>query len=150
IVVSVAALSAASTVFAPVAFALLFVALMWPLQRNLQRFMPRLLAVLMCVVAMSIVFLGFGWLIAWSFGRMGRWVVSESARFQLLYDQVAQWLEGHGIIVAGLWAEHLNVGFLLRTIQTLSGRVNSALSFSIVVFVYVLLGLMEVEDFARR
>ena len=68
----------------------------------------------------------------------------------MLYDQTTHWLEGHGVVVAGLWAEHFNVGWLLRTVQGLTGRVNSAMSFWIVVFVYVILGLMEVEDFGRR
>jgi predicted PurR-regulated permease PerM len=99
---------------------------------------------------LAVVFVVFGWLIAWGFGRVGRWVVSEGARFQQLYDQMAAWLEGHGVAIAGLWEQHFNVGWLLRTVQGLTGRVNSAMSFWIVVFVYVMLGLLEVDDFGRR
>jgi predicted PurR-regulated permease PerM len=146
----VAALSVASAVFAPVAFALFIIAMLWPLQQTLQSVMPRLLAQFLCIVVLAVVFVVFGWLIAWGFGRVGRWVVSESARFQQLYDQTAAWLEGQGVAVDGLWAEHFNVGLLVRTVQGLTGRVNSAMSFWIVVFVYVILGLMEVEDFGRR
>ena len=64
---------------------------------------------------MVFVSIAFGWLIAWGFGRVGRWILSEGPRFQLLYDQTTQWLEGHGVVVAGLWAEHFNVGWLLRS-----------------------------------
>ena len=31
------------------------------------------------------------------------------------------WLDGHGISVAGLWAEHFNVGWLLRATQQVTG-----------------------------
>jgi AI-2 transport protein TqsA len=150
VLASIAALSMASTVVAPVAFALLIIALVWPLQKALQAAMPRMLALFICIVAMVFVSIAFGWLIAWGFGRVGRWILSEGPRFQLLYDQTTQWLEGHGVVVAGLWAEHFNVGWLLRAVQSVTGRVNSAMSFWIVVFVYVILGLLEVEDFGSR
>ena len=44
IILAVAALSTASSVFAPVAFALFIIALIWPLQQMLQGILPRLLA----------------------------------------------------------------------------------------------------------
>ncbi len=150
IILSTAALSVASAVFAPVAFALFIIALVWPLQKRLQAFLPKLVALLICVIVMACVFVVFGYLITWAFGRVGRWTVSEAGRFQMIYDQAVAWLEGHGIAVAGLWTEHFNVGWLLRLVQTLTSRVNSAMSFWIVVFVYVILGLLEVDDFGRR
>ncbi|MHB2169865.1 AI-2E family transporter [Alsobacter sp. R-9] len=150
IVASIAALSLASAVFAPVAFALFVIALMWPLQRRLQAVMPRMLALLVCVLLLVAVFVVFGWLVAWAFGRVGRWTVVESWRFQAMYDQAAVWLEGHGIVVNGIWTEHFNARWLLGAVQTLTSRVNSAMSFWIVVFVYVILGLLEVGDFGRR
>jgi predicted PurR-regulated permease PerM len=150
LVAGTAALSVASSVFAPAAFALFVIALVWPLQSRLQRHLPRLVALLACVIVMATVFAVFGWLIAWAFGRVGRWTMSEAARFQMLYDQAVVWLEGHGIMVSGIWAEHFNVGWILRLVQTLTGRVNSAMSFWIVVFVYVVLGLLEVGQFRQR
>ena len=52
--------------------------------------------------------------------------------------------------VAGLWAEHFNVGWLLRAAQQITGRVNTTLSFWLVAFVYVVLGLLEVDDLRRK
>lgn len=146
----IAALSLASSVFAPVAFALFIIALVWPLQKRLQAVLPRLVALAISVVIMVVVFAAFGSLIVWAFGRVGRWIVSDAARFQSFYDQVTAWLEGHGIAVAGVWSENFNVGWLLRTAQTLTGRLNSTLSFWLVVLVYVILGLLEVDDFGRK
>ena len=57
------------------------------------------------------------------------------------------WLDGHGIEIAGLWAEHFNVGWLLRAMQYVTGRANSLLSFWLIALVYVVLGLIEI---ARR
>ena len=150
VILATAALSVASAVFAPVAFALFVIALVWPLQKRLQAMMPKLLALLVCVIVMACVFVVFGWLITWAFGRVARWTVTEAGRFQMIYEQAVAFLESHGIAVSGLWADHFNVGWLLRLVQTLTSRVNSAMSFWIVVFVYVVLGLLEVDDFARR
>jgi AI-2 transport protein TqsA len=145
-----AAVSVAGTVFAPVALALFILALTWPLQRRLQTLMPRMLALAVSMVVLIVVAVAFGSLIAWGFGRVARWVIADAGRLQGVYDQVTAWLEGHGIAVAGVWSEHFNVGWMLRALQGVTGRVNATMSFWLVVLVYVLLGLLEVEDFARK
>ena len=144
------ALSLASQIFAPLAFALLIIALLWPLQRRLQACMPKLLALALCVLVLVLGFTAFASLIAWAFGRVGRWVVNDVARLQAVYDQLTLWLDGHGIAVATLWAEHFNVARLVRVLQGISARINSTMSFWLVVLVYVVLGLLEVDDFARK
>ncbi|MDB5652012.1 MAG: hypothetical protein JWL62_3532 [Hyphomicrobiales bacterium] len=149
-IMALAALSVARSVFAPVAFALFIIALVWPLQRSLQAFLPRLLALAISVVVMVGAFLAFGSLIGWAFGRVARWIVSDAERFQQFYEQATQWLEGHGIVAAGMWSETFNVGWMLRTAQTLTARLNSTFSFWLVVLVYVILGLLEVEDFGLK
>ena len=60
------------------------------------------------------------------------------------------WLDRHGISVAGLWAEHFNVGWLLRQAQRLTGRINSTLTFWLITLTYVILGLLEVDDVRRK
>jgi AI-2 transport protein TqsA len=150
VIAGVAALSVASAVFAPVACALFVMALVWPLQERLQGVMPKAAALAITVLVLVAVFVVFGWLTGWAFGRVGRWTLSEAPRFQAMYDRFVQWLEGHGVALAGFWSEQINTARMLRLAQTLTSRVNSALSFWIVVFVYVILGLLEVVDFRRR
>ena len=58
--------------------------------------------------------IAFASLVIWGFGRVGRSLIADSARYQALYDGAIAWLEGHGVSVAGLWSEHFNVGWLLR------------------------------------
>jgi AI-2 transport protein TqsA len=149
-IMACAALSAASSVFAPLALALLFIALLWPLQRRLQSFLPKLVALLITVVILAIVFAGFGSLFVWSFSRIGQAIATDAARFQAVFEQLTAWLEGHGIAVASILAEQINIGWYLRLVQTVIVRLNSTTSFWLVVLVYVTLGLLEVDDFSRN
>ncbi|MGP0000880.1 MAG: AI-2E family transporter [Acetobacteraceae bacterium] len=146
----VAALGIAQPVFAPLTFALFIIAIVWPLQARLQALLPKLVALAISVLATIVVIGAFAWTITWAFSRVGRYIVTDAARFQLLYNQMADWLAGHGIVVESLWAEHFNVGWVLRAFQEITTRINGTLSFSLIVLIYVILGLMEVDDAARR
>jgi predicted PurR-regulated permease PerM len=150
IVIVVTALYFFGPIFAPLAFALLIIAIIWPVQKRLQTRLPKLVALAVSVLATVVVITAFGSLIAWGFGRVARYIVSDATRFQLLYGQMADCLEGHGIVVAGLWAEHFNVGWLIRMFQQATIRLNSMLSFSLVVLIYVILGLLEVDAAAGK
>ena len=146
----VAILPAAATVLAPLAFALLAIALLWPIQHGIQTFLPKYLALLVSLAVMVLAFLAFGWIVTWSFGRVGRWMITDTARFQQQYEEIRQWLEGHGIDVDVLWADNIGTASMLRAVQALTSRINSTFSFWLVALTYLLLGVMEVEDFERR
>jgi AI-2 transport protein TqsA len=149
-ILTLAALYFSSAVFAPLTFALLTISILWPIQSRLQSRLPTLVALAVSILVTALVLGAFGSLIAWSFGRVGRFVVSDAARFQVLYGHVTEWLEGHGIVLAGVWAEHFNVGWLLRLFQQVTTRLNSMLSFFIIVLIYVILGLLEVDAVAAK
>ncbi|WP_045837749.1 AI-2E family transporter [Hyphomicrobium sp. 99] len=140
------ALSVAQSVFAPLAVALFIVAIAWPLQRQLQLRLPRLLALALTMAATILVIVAFGWLIAWAGSRVGRFIASDMPRLQALYASFALWLEGHGIALAGLWSNYFSVDQLVRLAQQATSRLNTGVTFLIVVFIYVLLGLLEVDD----
>ncbi|MBV8400538.1 MAG: hypothetical protein JOZ17_17630, partial [Acetobacteraceae bacterium] len=149
-ILTVAGLGVAQAVFAPLSFALFVLAIVWPLQARLQAWMPKLLALALTMLATVVVILGFGWVITWGFARVGHYVVSEAARFQIAYNQLNDWLEGHGIAVGSLWAEHFNMGWLIRAFYRITSIVNGALSFTLIVVIYVMLGLLEIDDAVRR
>jgi len=144
VAISAAAYQAAS-VFAPLVLALFIIAIVWPLQNWLRMRMPSLVALAITLVVIVTVGLSFASLAVWGFGRVGHSLVMDAARYQALYDNVVDWLDGHGVSVAGLWAEHFNVGWLLRVAQQVTGRVNTTLSFWLIALVYVILGLLEVD-----
>lgn len=145
VIAIMASLYLATSVFAPVACALFIIALAWPVQDWLQQRVPRLiaLAIVMCVIV--VIFFAFASMVAWGFGRVVRAIIAEAPRFQSLYDHAAIWLEGHGIAIAGVWAEHFNLRWLIGTLQSVTGRLNTTITFWLVVAVYVILGLLEVR-----
>jgi AI-2 transport protein TqsA len=149
VAVSVAAYQAAS-VFAPLVLALFIMAIVWPLQHQLQSRMPKLAALAITVIVTVAVCLAFASLAVWGFGRVGRILVTDAARYQGLYDNLVTWLDGHGVSVAGLWAEHFNVGWLLSAAQRITGRINTTLGFWLIALVYVVLGLLEVDDIRHK
>ena len=144
------AASQASDVFAPLALALFIIALVWPLQSWLQARMPALLALAITMTVTVAVCIAFASLVAWGFGRVGVSLLADTARYQALYERAIDWLDDRGISVAGLWSEHFNVGWLVHWAGQITGRVNTTLTFWLIALLYVILGLMEVDDLRRR
>lgn len=140
----------ASSVLAPLALALFIIAIVWPLQRRLQARLPTLLALAITLVVTISVCLFFASLAVWGFSRVGRSLVADATRYQALYDSLIAWFEAQGLPVAEAWADYFNVAWLLRVVQQLGGRINTTLTFWIVTLVYVLLGLLEVDDVRRK
>ena len=145
-VLVLAAASVASTVFAPLALALFIIALAWPVQRQLQSWMPKLVALANTLLVTFVIGLGFASLVAWAFGRVIRSLLMDAAHYQDIYESFVHWLEGHGVSIAGLWSEYFDVGRLVRVTQLVTGRVNTTLSFWLIALVYLMLGLLEVDE----
>ncbi len=148
--VLIALLYYARAVFAPVAFALFIIMLVWPVQRALSSIMSRYLALAATFLLVVLLLLGFGWLIAWTVGQVGRRILIDAVRYQLLYEQIQMWLDAHGIATSVLWSENFSVSWALRTLQSIGSRLNNTFSFWLVALVYVLLGLAETEEFRSR
>ena len=144
------AASQATDVFAPLALALFIIALVWPLQSWLRARTPALLALAITMAVTVAVCIAFASLVAWGFGRVGVSLLADTARYQALYERAIDWLDDRGISVAGLWSEHFNVGWLVHWAGQITGRVNTTLTFWLIALLYVILGLMEVDDLRRR
>jgi AI-2 transport protein TqsA len=144
-----AALYSARSILVPVAFSLFIIAIVWPFQRRLQAGIPKLLALAVTVAVILIVITVLAWLIVWGFSRIGQWIIDNSARFQMLYGELSDWLEGHGFSITTQMADSFNVSWLLRAVQEVAARVQGMISFAIITFVFTVLGLLEV-DIAQR
>ena len=70
----------ARSILAPVAFSLFVIAIVWPLQRTLETRVPRLLALVATLVVTLLVIAVLGYLIVWSFGTVGRWLIDNALR----------------------------------------------------------------------
>jgi predicted PurR-regulated permease PerM len=134
----------------PVAFALFIIAIVWPLQRRLQAILPQVIAVLV-TAAVALLAIGVGgWLVVWGFGGIAQWVIANAARLQGLYMHAADLLERRGLYAAELFAEQVNVLWLVQVLRAIGGSLQGVLTFSVVTFVFVILGLLEVEPLGRR
>jgi AI-2 transport protein TqsA len=58
-------------------------------------------------------------------------------------------LERRGLYAAELFAEHINVLWLVQVLRAIGGSLQGVLSFSIVTFVFLLLGLFEAEPLGQ-
>jgi predicted PurR-regulated permease PerM len=135
----------ASSILVPVAFSLFVVAVLWPLQRTLESRIPRLVALVVTLVVTLLVVTVLGYLVVWSFGTVGRWLIENALRFQALYVQWNDWLADHGILVTNLLVENFNAGWLIRGVQEVGGRLHGVVTFVVITFVFTALGLLEVE-----
>jgi predicted PurR-regulated permease PerM len=134
----------------PVVFALFIIALVWPLQRRLQAVLPQVIAVLVTAATALLVVGVAGWLVVWGFGGIAQWVIANSARLQSLYMHAADLLEQRGLYAAELFAQQINVLRLVQILRAVGGSLQGVFSFAIVTFVFVILGLLEVEPLGRR
>jgi AI-2 transport protein TqsA len=150
VVLTLAGLWAARAVMTPVAFALFIIALVWPLQRRLKAVLPQVIAVLVTASVALLAIGSGGWLVVWGFGGFAHWVIANAARLQGLYMHAADLLEQRGLYAAELFAEQINVSWLVQVLRAIGGSLQGVLSFCIVTFVFVILGLLEVEPLGRR
>jgi AI-2 transport protein TqsA len=149
-VLALAGLWAARAVMMPVAFGWLIIALVWPVQRRLRAKLPQVIAVLVTTAVALLAIVAGGWLVVWAFGDIAQWVIANAARLQGLYMHAAELLERRGLYAAELFAEQVNVLWLVQVLRAIGGSLQGVLSFSIVTFVFVILGLLEVEPVAHR
>ena len=84
------------------------------------------------------------------FGGIAHWVIANAARLQGLYMHAADQLEQRGLYAAELFAEQVNVLWLVQVLRAIGGSLQGVLTFSVVTFVFVILGLLEVEPLQRR
>ena len=149
-IIVLALLQFAQAIFVPLAFSLFIIALAWPVQKALERRLPKLLALLLTLTATIVVIVVVASSVAWGFSKLGQWLFVNAGRFQAIYRDWTDWLEGHGIAVAGPLADRFDVTWLVGFTQNLAGRLNSFAGFALLVFIFVMLGLLEVDDFKAR
>lgn len=146
----IALLYFAQSIFVPLVFSLFAIALVWPIQAVLQRYMPQLLALLITLTFTIIVIIAVGSSVAWGFTKLGHWLFLNAGRFQAIYVDWVMWAEEHGIAIAGPLTDRFDVNWLVRFTQGMAGRLNDFAGFAILVFIFVMLGLLEVDHFNAR
>lgn len=150
VILGLAALHYFEPILAPVTFAVLIIALVWPLQRRLQAFMPPLAAVAITVLATLVAAGATAYLAVWGISGIVRWVNKNASRLQGLYASAAEWLEGHGLYAAGMLSDQFSISTVLRLAREVADGLQGMSSFLLLTLVFVILGLLEVDDLVRR
>src|SRR5262245_5753743 len=145
-----AALYFARSIFAPLAFAIFMVAIVWPLQRALETKLPQAVALLLTLLLTIAVVVAVSSMVTWALSVEREWMVGHAARFQTVYLEWARWLEEHEVFVVGPLSERFDVMWLVRLFQTLVGHINTLLGFAVLAFVFLMLALLETGDFRER
>ena len=96
-----AALYFGRSIFAPLAFAIFMVAIVWPLQRALETKLPQAVALLLTLLLTLAVVVAVSSMVTWALSVERAWLVGHAARFQTIYAEWARWLEEHEIFVVG-------------------------------------------------
>jgi AI-2 transport protein TqsA len=140
----------ARSIFVPLTFSFFVIALVWPIQAMFQRRVPKLLAVLVTLSLTILVIVTVLSSVAWGFGKLIQWFLLNAGRFQAVYSGWIIWLEGHGIAIVGPLTDRFDVTWLVGFVQSTANRLNSLMGFTVLVFIFVMLGLLEVDDLNSR
>jgi AI-2 transport protein TqsA len=149
-VLVLAALHLARSVFAPAAFSLLVIALVWPLQHLLAARIPKLVASALVMLATLLVLVALAAAVAWAFSMIAEWLVQNAARFQSLHVTATTWLQTHGMSVSGFLGSRFDVGWIIRLAQEVALRMRSFAGFFLLAVILTLIGLSEVDELKRR
>ncbi|WP_363350220.1 AI-2E family transporter [Methylocystis echinoides] len=148
--VVLAACKIAEAVIEPAVFGLFVVILAWPLQNMLQKRLGKAAALSLTVVCASAIVLALVSIVMWSAGEVAHWLRQNLDLIQDSLFSVSAWLERHDISLFALLAEQFSGPALIPRLQAFALRANSILAFSLIVIVYVILGLAEADYFLAR
>src|SRR5262245_50816668 len=148
-IVTLAALYYSRAIMAPVTFALFVVAIAWPLQSALQQRIPALLALVVTIVVTLAIIAILVLLVVWGFGLVVQWLINNTDRLQTLYAQAAEWLDSHDVSITNLVADSYNPGWIVGAIREIGGRSYGLVSFIVIAFAFIVLGLLEVDTVAK-
>lgn len=144
------ALKIAATVAMPLVFALFLIAVFWPLQWRLERYMPRgpamSVALLICLIVIALFVASFWWsgqLVADSTGEY-------RSEFQQLYDALRPMLEPLTGAGGAEGATAKVPDFAPDVLLALSDWVFSFSGALVLIIAFFVLGLLEVHDFRDK
>src|SRR5215475_3999221 len=143
------ALYLARVVFEPIIFALFAMALVWPFQQALEARLPKAVALGLTILVALLVILALAAAIVWSIDEVVYWTLANLARFQSLYAQWAEWLEGYGIHIAEGLAQYDSRTFI-GLLHAVASRANYFVGFCIVVFLLLTFALTELSSYRAR
>jgi predicted PurR-regulated permease PerM len=143
-----AALHLGRLVIEPVAFVLFTMALVEPFQRAAEvrtgKTVALILTILLTFIVLSLLVYG----IVWSLGEIVHWGFANLERFQSLYLRATQWLEVHDLVIEDYVG--LTPSSFAGIFQTVAAQANYFIGFALVVFMFLVFGLAEMDEFKKK
>jgi predicted PurR-regulated permease PerM len=149
-VAAVAALYFGRAVFEPLAFAIFIIALCAPLMQRLQPRIGKGPALIVTVLVVIAVLVTFFMLLLWGVGRIGDWTVGNLSRFQTVYADIEASLAARSIPIEALLPGAFDPRWVLGPLGALVAQLRLISGFLLLIFVFVVLGLTELEGMTRR
>jgi predicted PurR-regulated permease PerM len=137
-------------VIEPAVFGVFVVVLAWPFQRTLQKRIGKAAALALTVAGASAVVLSLVSVIVWSASAVAQWLRENVDLIQGSFSVLTSFLEDHDISLLALLSDQFAGPALIPRLQAVALRANAVLAFSLIVVVYVILGLAEADLFVQR
>lgn len=148
--VVLAACQLAQAVIEPLVFAAFVITITWPLEKALQARLPKAAALLLTMIITSVTVFALFWMIAWGGHEVADWIRQNLDQAQAALLTSTTWLEEHDIFVLAFITENVNAASIIKFLHAVAVRVNTVLAFSVIVLVFVIMGLAEIEVFQRK
>jgi AI-2 transport protein TqsA len=140
----------AQAVVLPLAFSLFVIALSAPLFRALLARLGHAAALILTVVIAIGVVAIFVWIFSWAVGRIGGWVFANLPRVEDVYQTTRAFLEGRGWELQQILPERFDARWVIDPLLAVTAQLQLIFNFLLLVFVFVILGLNELETTAAR
>ena len=137
-------------VLEPAIFAVFIIEIAWPLQKSLKSRIGKAAALAVTVCVTGGVILALLSLSIWGGRQIVNWITEHIERIQDILLASTSWLEEHDIFVLAMLSDRFDSTEVIRLLQVVAVRVNTILAFALIVLIYVVLGLGEMEILTAR
>jgi predicted PurR-regulated permease PerM len=137
-------------VFEPLVFALFIIALTGPFMQRMQQRLGKGPALLITLALTLLVLFLFLVIVSFGVMQIANWVIANMPRFQQVYAEVKQQLADQQFPMDRIFPSQWEPGWLLGPIAALFSQLRLISGFALLVFVFVVLGLTELDGMQRR
>ncbi|MFD1378686.1 AI-2E family transporter [Fodinicurvata halophila] len=134
----------------PLAFALFLMAIVWPIQQKLDKRFPRWVGFVTCVLVLVIAFGAFFGLLALGVLLIGDGIGEYRYELDRAYFSLLSWAAANGFPVNVPNVEEMDIGPIVGMVAGTFERVNASIGLIGLTFIFILLGLLEIRDFADK
>jgi predicted PurR-regulated permease PerM len=139
-----------AAVFEPLVFALFIIALTAPFMLRLKPLIGKGLAMIVTVLLTLAVLVIFFSIVGWGISQVVQWVLANLARFDAVYRQAEAWLADQNMPMELFLPGSFDPRWIIGPVTALVGQVRLISGFALLMFVFVVLGLTDLEGMGRR